>query len=468
MDARWPAGRVAVKRLETAQAPQAALEFSRRYFLALFTARSWTEFKANGAKVMGFTEKKVKAAARLRPGDRLLCYLTKRSTFVAILEVTGSSFQDGKPIWTDGLFPVRLPVKVVSELSPLTGLPVQLLLGRLSFLPGPAMPNNWTVHVRSSPRPWRAEDGLAVVQALQERIQRSMAPLAPDLPGWKIDTSLIESNRKRPKIGTDSRVGKLLGRADDLRGERAAEMMEGVKSILSFNKVTGHSVNFPISETCRPTAVCLKHCYFAKGPNSWPDSLSHQYQIYAAAKADPVGFAERVAWECDQVGVTFLRWNGGGDLFAESLAAIDHLAVLRPKLPIWVVTRTPEFAAKVVERPNVFVHFSLDRSSMARREQFLKAKPQSGNFFFSYQCEADEVPTPQALSKVSVLFFNDYKLTCESATLPAAIVCPLNDSPDIRGACESCKRCFNGTAVGHAKMILGGGAPDLAAITSGS
>ena len=264
---------------------------------------------------------------------------------------------------------------------------------------------------------------------------------------------MIEANRKRPKFGTDSRVGRLLSRADDLRGERATKLMEGAKTILSFNKVTGHSVNFPISETCRPTAVCLKTCYFAKGPNSWPDSLSHQYQIYAAAKADPVGFAERVAWECDQAQVSFLRWNGGGDLFQESLAAIDELATIRPNLPIWVVTRTPDLAAKVVERPNVFVHFSLDRSSMARREQFLKARPKSSNFFFSYQCEADELPANEVLSEVSVLFFNDYKFTCEPTSLPAAIVCPLNGSSDIRGACESCRRCFDGAAVSHSKKI---------------
>lgn len=444
-----------MKRREKAQAQPADLETSGRYFLGLFTARSWTEFKANGAQVMGFTEKKVTAAARLRPGDRLLCYLTKRSTFVAILEVTGQSFQDNKPIWTDGLFPVRLPVKVVAELSPLAGLPVHLLVGKLSFLPGPSMPNNWTVHVRSSPRLWKSEDGIAVMKALQERIDRSTAPVAPDLPGQKVDTSMIESNRKRPKFGASSRVGKLLGRADDLRGKRALEMVEGVKSILSYNKVTGHSVNFPISETCKPTAVCLKYCYFAKGPNSWPESLSHQYQVYAAAKADPVGFAERVAWECDQAEVSFLRWNGGGDLFAESVAAIDHLAILRPGLPIWVVTRIPDLAAKVVERPNVFVHFSLDRNSMARREDFLKAKPRTKNYFFSYQCEANEVPPPLSLSKVSVLFFNDYKFTCKPSSLPAAIVCPLNGSPDIRGTCEGCRRCFNGSAVKHGQQITG-------------
>ena len=118
---RGPSRRFFVMRREPVKAAPVRAENLRRYFLGLFTARSWTEFKANGAQVMGFTEKNVAAAARLQPGDRLLCYLTKRSTFVAILEVTGPSYQDSKPIWTDGLFPVRLPVKVVSELSPLAG-----------------------------------------------------------------------------------------------------------------------------------------------------------------------------------------------------------------------------------------------------------------------------------------------------------------------------------------------------------
>ena len=443
-----------MKRKASIKTQPKELETSPRYFLGLFTARSWTEFKANGAEVMGFTEKKIAAAARLRTGDKLLCYLTKRSTFVAVLEVAGHFYQDSTPIWTDGLFPVRVPVKVVTELSPLAGLPVHLMLGKLSFLPGPLMPNNWTVHVRSSPRPWRAEDGLAVVKALEARLNRRASLMAPDSPGEKIDTSILEAPRRRPKFGINSRVGKLLGRSNDLRAERAAELAGGLKTILSFNKVTGYSVNFPIGETCRPTAVCLKYCYFAKGPNSWPDSLSHQYQVYAVAKADPVGFAERVAWECDKARVSFLRWNGGGDLFAESIVAIDQLAILRPNLPIWVVTRTPDLAAKIVERPNVFVHFSLDRSSMARREQFIRAKPETRNFFFSYQCEANEVPPPSILSDVSVLFFNDYKFTCEPKALPTVIVCPLNGSPDIRGACENCRRCFNGAAVSHAKKIM--------------
>ena len=126
MDPRDRTGDSRVKRLKKVASLPVPAETSQRYFLGLFTARSWTEFKGNGARVMGFTEKKVAAAARLQPGDRLLCYLTKRCTFVAVLEVTGPSYFDQKTIWSDGLFPVRLPVKVVAELSPLAGLPVHL------------------------------------------------------------------------------------------------------------------------------------------------------------------------------------------------------------------------------------------------------------------------------------------------------------------------------------------------------
>jgi hypothetical protein len=43
--------------------------------------------------------------------------------------------------------------------------------------------------------------------------------------------------------------------------------------------------------------------------------------------------------EYDNLGLTFIRWNGGGDLFEESVAAVNYLAKMRPDIVIWVVTR---------------------------------------------------------------------------------------------------------------------------------
>jgi hypothetical protein len=132
-------------------------------YLGLFTVESWREFKRHGGTVMGFTEKKRAAAARLKPGDQILCYLSKVSAFVGVMEVTGASYFDTAKIWSDGLFPVRLPVRMLHELPLQNAVPIRSLMGRLSFLkPG----SGWTIHVRSSPRRWLDSDAKAVVEAV--------------------------------------------------------------------------------------------------------------------------------------------------------------------------------------------------------------------------------------------------------------------------------------------------------------
>jgi len=251
------------------------------------------------------------------------------------------------------------------------------------------------------------------------------------------------------------RVGRLVKKTRDLEREEPPEVLGSYDSVLSYNKVTGYSVNVPIALTCRPTAVCLKTCYFATGAPSWMNSLRHQRKVYEAIRADPEELAERVALEYDRLNLTFLRWNGGGDLFLENVQAINYLGQKRPDIVLWVVTRIPEMAALVEDRPNVFVHFSLDKNSMNRQEAFLSQPPKSKNIFFSYQCDAGEVPKAKNLNGVSVLFFDNYEATTDLRAYDADVVCPLNQLKDIQGACEVCRRCFNGEAVKHHDMTNG-------------
>jgi hypothetical protein len=107
----------------------------------------------------------------------------------------------------------------------------------------------------------------------------------------------------------------------------------------------------------------------------------------------------------------------------------------------------PEFAAKIDDFPNIFIHFSLDKDSLARRSQFLKRAPRSRNYFFSYQCEPEEVPSGHNLAEISVVFFDNYVPACDLKRLPPEIVCPLNGKADIRDTCVNCRWCFNGGAV---------------------
>ena len=413
------------------------------YFLGLFTVESWREFKRHGGQVMGFNDKKSKTVARLQPGDRILCYLSKVSAFVGVMEVAGPSYLDHTPIWSDGVFPVRLPVRIVTELPLVLAVPIHSLKGQLSFLPITMNSTGWTIYVRSSPRPWTAPDGEAVAKALADRVT-----VAQDSAS---EFSAVEAAqckpRKRIKLPLTARVGRLIQRTERLAIAEPPGSLGSYDNVLSGNKVTGYSVNVPIAETCLPTAMCMKTCYFAVGAPSWTNSLRHQRKVHAAMQSNPVAFAERVAMEYDNLGLSFIRWNGGGDLFEESVTTVNYLAKVRPDLVIWVVTRIPSWAALIEQAPNVFVHFSLDKHSLSRRDIFLRHQPRTSNYFFSYQCDEGEIPEPEKLESIAVLFFNNYARPPDLSSYPAEVVCPLNTAPNIAGVCETCRRCFNGEAV---------------------
>jgi hypothetical protein len=251
-------------------------------------------------------------------------------------------------------------------------------------------------------------------------------------------------------------VSKLISRSRKTT-TRYDELLDDKESMLSFNKVTGLSLNFPIAETCSPTKTCIKTCYFARGGPSWPAALKRQYRIFNSVKADPVGSAVRLQKEllAKKHPPTFLRWNGGGDLFSESVQMLNHLAVLMPEMPIWVVTRLPKQAAKVKHAPNVFVHFSIDAHSGDRRLEFERLKKLSPNYFYSYQCDRGAEPTPEDLQGVSVVFYDCYKPPARLPEVDLAIICPLNTEKDISGVCEWCRRCFDGTAVKHSRRQAG-------------
>ena len=235
-----------------------------------------------------------------------------------------------------------------------------------------------------------------------------------------------------------------------------SELLTDSEKILSHNKVTGFSVNFPIAKTCRPSKVCANRCYFAKGGSSWPDSLKKQLRLFNSTKADPLGTGDRLVGEIKRKfkKLTFIRWNGGGDLFPESVKMLHHCAKELPTLPFWVVTRIPEHASLVEELPNVFVHFSLDGKSLDRLKKYQDISKKSQNYFFSYQCDKNEMPPTENLKGVSVVFFDGYKPKGEIDWMEEEVVCPLNTRSDITNTCEDCRRCFDFSAVKHRKTIL--------------
>ena len=74
---------------------------ARTYWLDLFTIETWKEFRDHGSDVSGFSEKRWKTVQRIKPGDYLLCYLTRVSRWVGLLEVVGEPYYDEDRIWKE-------------------------------------------------------------------------------------------------------------------------------------------------------------------------------------------------------------------------------------------------------------------------------------------------------------------------------------------------------------------------------
>jgi hypothetical protein len=73
-------------------------------------------------------------------------------------------------IWDDD-FPCRVKVRAVAHLPLDVSIPITALSDRLSFFQNLTSPHAWSGHVRGSPTRWRAADGEAVVNAIQDAVR---------------------------------------------------------------------------------------------------------------------------------------------------------------------------------------------------------------------------------------------------------------------------------------------------------
>jgi len=136
------------------------------YWLDLFTVQTYDEFQKAGAKVSGFRERRWNRCQRIHPGDKLLCYLTGISRWFGALTVTGPAYRSADRIWEMDVFPVRLPVEAEILLPPEHGIPHQSLMPALH---SPA--KAWAGYLRGSPTLLKADDGQAILAALQKAKQ---------------------------------------------------------------------------------------------------------------------------------------------------------------------------------------------------------------------------------------------------------------------------------------------------------
>jgi len=158
---------------------------TRKYWLDLFTGKTWEEFLKNGATVSGFRERRRSLAKKISPGDYLICYLTGITRFVGVLEVESECYDDTETrIWEDEVFPVRFKVKLLYQLNAKTAVPIHNLKDQLSFFKG-IKPGKWQGFFRGSPAEFKEQDALIIMDAIRDAVKNPVEREYSERSYWR-------------------------------------------------------------------------------------------------------------------------------------------------------------------------------------------------------------------------------------------------------------------------------------------
>ena len=141
------------------------------YYLDLFSPATYEAFSKSDRTVSGFRARQRGVAQRIQRGDRLVCYMTKLSRWVGILEVESGPFEDAAPIFypDDDPFTIRFHVKPIHWLPLEKCVPIHEdeVWKHLSFTRDQSKnTSNWTGRLRGSLAQMSTEDGQFLEQPL--------------------------------------------------------------------------------------------------------------------------------------------------------------------------------------------------------------------------------------------------------------------------------------------------------------
>src|SRR6185295_388709 len=134
------------------------------YYLDLFSPATYAAFSKSDRTVSGFRPRQRGVAQRIKRGDRFVCYMTKLSRWVGILEVESGPFEDSTPIF----YPEDDPFSIRFRVNPIHWLPLEKCVPihedevweHLSFTRGQRKDtSNWTGKLRGSLVQLSLEDG---------------------------------------------------------------------------------------------------------------------------------------------------------------------------------------------------------------------------------------------------------------------------------------------------------------------
>lgn len=134
------------------------------FFTNLFSPDTYETFNRSDRAVSGFSKTQLAWAKRVQKGDRFICYLTKLSRWIGVLEALGECYTDDRPLFYPEGDPyvIRFKVRPVIWLPKEKAIPIRekQIWDTLSFTKGvDQKSSNWTGKVRTSLNKLSDEDG---------------------------------------------------------------------------------------------------------------------------------------------------------------------------------------------------------------------------------------------------------------------------------------------------------------------
>jgi len=134
------------------------------YYTDLFSPETYEAFSKSDRTISGFRPRQQNLANRINIGDKFICYMTKLSRWIGLLEVTSKCFTDSTPIFyeTDDPFVVRFNVRPIAWLEKEKAIPIHddSVWNALSFTKNyDKNTSSWTGKLRNSLNVLNERDG---------------------------------------------------------------------------------------------------------------------------------------------------------------------------------------------------------------------------------------------------------------------------------------------------------------------
>jgi hypothetical protein len=240
--------------------------------------------------------------------------------------------------------------------------------------------------------------------------------------------------------------------------------------LLSANAKTSMSLDFPIGQTCDPTARCAHFCYAAvpRAATTWRKSLRKRLRNMRYCMLVSTGeavarltkeFAQARRRWAPRARLDYLRVNGTGDLFPALVPILNGFAAANPDVRVWIVTRQFDLASKIEPLRNIYLQLSLDDTTPpALEEAARRLVARHPRAYFSFLRTA-----PRENTRGAAIVFNEKRT--EDLPYHPKTDCPVDAGhlslDNIRGvggtACSKCRKCFTERTIARQRELLGDG-----------